>query len=110
MASMRVCPKFEEAFQLLGKRWIGVIIRVLEEGPMRFNEIAAQIPEISKKMLTERLKEMEEKDMVQRDVVPEKPVRILYSLTDKGADITPALAEVQKWADNWVEEDTKAEE
>ncbi|MGY4688293.1 winged helix-turn-helix transcriptional regulator [Salibacterium sp. K-3] len=110
MASMRVCPKFEEAFQLLGKRWIGIIIRVLEDGPKRFNEIAEQIPEISKKMLTERLREMEEEEVVQREVFPETPVRIMYSLTEKGEAITPALAEIQKWADNWVDAGTDGTE
>ncbi|MFZ4454098.1 winged helix-turn-helix transcriptional regulator [Salibacterium aidingense] len=102
MAAMELCPKFEEAFQLLGKRWVGIIIRVLEDGPMRFNKIAEQIPEISKKMLTERLKELEEEGMVQREVFPETPVRIMYSLTNKGEAITPALTEIQKWADHWV--------
>ncbi|MFB4163567.1 winged helix-turn-helix transcriptional regulator [Alteribacillus sp. JSM 102045] len=100
---MELCPKFEEAFRLLGKRWVGIIIRVLEAGPMRFNEMAEQVPEISKKMLTERLKDLEEQGMVKREVVPETPVRITYRLTDKGEAITPALAEVQKWADEWVE-------
>ncbi|RSL29894.1 transcriptional regulator [Salibacterium salarium] len=104
MALTNLCPKFEDAFQLLGKRWIGIIIRVLEAGPMRFNEMAEQIPDISKKMLTERLKDLEEQEMVERDVTPTTPVRITYTLTDKGKAITPALAEVQKWADDWVKE------
>ncbi|MFD1019149.1 winged helix-turn-helix transcriptional regulator [Thalassobacillus hwangdonensis] len=103
MSPQSLCPKFEKAFQLLGKRWVGIIIRVLENGPLRFNEIANNIPEISKKMLTERLKELEEHGMVQRSVYPETPVRIEYTLTDKGKAITPALSEVQHWADEWVE-------
>ncbi|WP_407646922.1 winged helix-turn-helix transcriptional regulator [Bacillus fonticola] len=102
MNSTQLCPKFEEAFELLGKRWVGVIIRVLEKGPSRFNVIAEQIPHISKKMLTERLKYLEEQGMVVREVFPETPVRIEYRLTQKGSAITSALAEVQKWADDWV--------
>ncbi|MBM7554204.1 DNA-binding HxlR family transcriptional regulator [Thalassobacillus pellis] len=98
-----LCPKFEKAFQILGKRWMGVILYVLESGPMRFNTIANQIPEISKKMLTERLKELEENGLVERKVYPETPVRIEYSLTEKGIAITPALSEIQYWADQWIE-------
>ncbi|MFB5664315.1 winged helix-turn-helix transcriptional regulator [Alteribacillus sp. HJP-4] len=102
MGESRLCPKFEAAFDILGKRWIGVLIRVLGSGPMRFNEIGERIPEISKKMLTERLKELEELGMVKRSVYPETPVRIVYSLTEKGEAITPALEEVQHWADEWL--------
>ncbi|GIN41674.1 helix-turn-helix transcriptional regulator [Heyndrickxia oleronia] len=102
MEGSRLCPKFEKAFQLLGKRWIGVIIRVLEKQPMRFNEIAEQIPHISQKMLSDRLKELEMEQIVIRDVYPETPVRIEYRLSEKGHAITPVLEEVQHWADKWV--------
>ncbi|WP_227396428.1 winged helix-turn-helix transcriptional regulator [Jeotgalibacillus aurantiacus] len=103
MAAMSLCPKFEQAFQILGKRWNGVIIRVLAEGPKRFSEIAEPIPQISNKILTERLKELEEHGLVARDVYPETPVRIEYSLTDKGHSLTPILDGVQKWADEWID-------
>lgn len=102
MEESRLCPKFEKAFQMLGKRWNGVIIRVLEERPMRFNEIAEQIPHISQKMLSDRLKELESEEIVVREVFPETPVRIEYRLTDKGYAITPVLDELQHWADKWV--------
>ncbi|KHD84908.1 winged helix-turn-helix transcriptional regulator [Heyndrickxia ginsengihumi] len=97
-----LCPRFEKAFQLLGKRWIGVIIRVLSEGPMRFNEMLEHIPHISQKVLSERLKELEEQDIIVREVYPESPIRIEYRLSEKGQAITPVLDEVQKWADKWV--------
>ncbi|MGE8203520.1 winged helix-turn-helix transcriptional regulator [Heyndrickxia sp. NPDC080065] len=106
MEGSKLCPKFEKAFQLLGKRWIGVIIRVLEEKPMRFNEIAENIPHISQKMLSDRLKELENEKIVIRDVFPETPVRIEYRLSEKGHAITPALVEVQHWADKWVSMDS----
>lgn len=102
MEESRLCPKFEKAFQLLGKRWIGVIIRVLAERPMRFNEMAEQIPHISQKMLSDRLKELENEEIIVREVFPETPVRIEYRLTEKGHAITPVLDEVQHWADKWV--------
>ncbi|MBS4174616.1 helix-turn-helix domain-containing protein [Bacillus sp. FJAT-49736] len=102
MGEFSLCPKFEKAFQLLGKRWIGVIIRVLIERPKRFNEIADQIPHISQKMLSDRLKELENEGIVVREVYPETPVRIEYRLTDKGHAIMPVLDEVQHWADKWI--------
>ncbi|MEC5269590.1 helix-turn-helix domain-containing protein [Heyndrickxia coagulans] len=103
MGNQSLCPRFEKAFQLLGKRWVGVIIRVLSDGPMRFNEMAERIPHISQKVLSERLKELEDQGILVREVYPESPVRIEYRLTEKGEAIKPVLDEVQNWADKWVE-------
>ncbi|MFB1082903.1 winged helix-turn-helix transcriptional regulator [Jeotgalibacillus sp. JSM ZJ347] len=102
MAAMSLCPKFEQAFQILGKRWNGVIIRVLADGPKRFSEIAEPIPHISNKILTERLKELEEHGLVVREVYPETPVRIEYRLSEKGESLTPILDQIQNWADEWM--------
>lgn len=102
MASSCLCPKFEKAFQLLGKRWTGVIIHVLSEGHTRFNEIGEQIPNISQKMLADRLKDLEQQGIVERVVFPETPVRIEYHLTEKGEELYPVMAELQKWAEKWV--------
>ncbi|AWP35927.1 transcriptional regulator [Heyndrickxia coagulans] len=103
MGNQSLCPRFEKAFQLLGKRWVGVIIRVLSNGPMRFNEMAELIPHISQKVLSERLKELEDQGILVRGVYPESPVRIEYRLTEKGEAIKPVLDEVQNWADKWVD-------
>ncbi|MED4941205.1 MULTISPECIES: winged helix-turn-helix transcriptional regulator [Heyndrickxia] len=103
MGNQSLCPRFEKAFQLLGKRWVGVIIRVLSDGPIRFNEMAERIPHISQKVLSERLKELEDQGILVREVYPESPVRIEYRLTEKGEAIKPVLDEVQNWADKWVE-------
>ncbi|GEO25769.1 transcriptional regulator [Alicyclobacillus acidoterrestris] len=103
MQLQTMCPKFEEAFSLLGRRWTGLIIRALMDGAKRFSEIQEIIPGMSARMLTERLKELEEKCIVLRTVYPETPVRIEYKLTDKGEDLTPALAAIQSWADKWCE-------
>ncbi|AEP00114.1 helix-turn-helix domain-containing protein [Weizmannia coagulans] len=103
MGNQSLCPRFEKAFQLLGKRWVGVIIRVLSNGPMRFNEMAELIPHISQKVLSERLKELEDQGILVREVYPESPVRIEYRLTEKGEAIKPVLDEVQNWADKWVD-------
>ncbi|MBF8417277.1 winged helix-turn-helix transcriptional regulator [Heyndrickxia coagulans] len=109
MGNQSLCPRFEKAFQLLGKRWVGVIIRVLSDGPMRFNEMAERIPHISQKVLSERLKELEDQGILVREVYPESPVRIEYRLTEKGEAIKPVLDEVQNWADKWVELESEIE-
>ncbi|KEO81362.1 winged helix-turn-helix transcriptional regulator [Tumebacillus flagellatus] len=98
-----LCPKFETAFNLLGKRWNGLIIRALMEGPSRFKEISDLIPGMSDRMLAERFKELEAAGILIRRVFPETPVRIEYELTDKGRALEPIMNEVQHWADKWVD-------
>lgn len=98
----KVCPKFETAFQLLGKRWTGLIINVLLTGPKRFKQVASEIPQMSDRVLAERLKELEEMEIVTRHVYPETPVRIEYDLTDKGRDLKEVMEQVQCWADKWI--------
>ncbi|TWI54052.1 winged helix-turn-helix transcriptional regulator [Halalkalibacter nanhaiisediminis] len=97
-----MCPKYEHAIDLLGKKWTGLIIRVLLDGPKRFKEIKAQIPEMSDRILTERMKELEQIDVVVRNVYPEKPVRIEYSLTDKGLALQPVIESIQSWGEKWM--------
>jgi len=98
----KLCPKYAAAFELLGKRWIGMIIKVLFEGTCRFKDINAEIPNISQKVLTDRLKELEENGIVYREVLDEKPVKVLYSLTKKGRELEPVMEAVQGWAVKWV--------
>jgi DNA-binding HxlR family transcriptional regulator len=102
MKHLHLCPKFEAAFSLLGKRWTGLIVHVLLRGPLRFKELTEIIPHISQKMLTERLKELEEEGIVIRRVYPEMPVRIEYELTEKGKELQKVMNEVQKWAEKWM--------
>jgi DNA-binding HxlR family transcriptional regulator len=96
-----MCPKFEAAFELLGKRWTGLIIQGLMEGPMRFKDISDLIPGMSDRMLSERFKELESAGLLVRRVFPETPVRIEYELTEKGKSLKPAMDQVQKWAEAW---------
>lgn len=103
MNDLKICPKFEFAFQLLGKRWTGIIVRVMLSGPHRFSKISEMIPHMSDRMLAERLKELEAAGIVRRNVIPETPVRIEYELTEKGRDLEAVMDEVQKWADKWLE-------
>lgn len=97
-----MCPKFKQAFDLLGKRWSGLILRTLCGGPKRFSEIAAIIPDMSERMLSERFRELETVGIVKRTVYPDTPIRIEYDLTDKGKAVQPVVEAVQTWADDWV--------
>lgn len=98
-----LCPKFESAFDILGKRWTGLIIRGLLQGPQRFRDISGMIPNMSDRMLAERFKELEACGIVSRTVYPDTPVRIEYELTPKGRDLAPVMDAVQAWADRWVQ-------
>lgn len=102
MDCSKMCPKYEQASELLGKRWTGLIIRVLLDGPKRFKEIKEQIPEMSDKMLTDRIKELESCGILIRNVYPETPVRIEYDLTDKGRDLKPVIEQIQSWGEKWM--------
>jgi DNA-binding HxlR family transcriptional regulator len=99
-----LCPKIERSFELLGKRWTGLIIYVLFSGPKRFSEINAIIPDLSKRVLTERMKELEEHGIVLRHVIPERPVRTEYLLTKKGTELGKILGPISQWANNWVKD------
>jgi DNA-binding HxlR family transcriptional regulator len=97
-----LCPKFEAAFELFGKRWTGLIIQTLLTDSKRFGEIVDRIPNMSDRMLAERLKQLEEAGIVVRNVYPETPVRIEYLLTEMGRELEPIMREMQQWADKWI--------
>ncbi|MBU3154898.1 helix-turn-helix transcriptional regulator [Clostridium estertheticum] len=101
MDKFHLCPRFEAAFQILGKRWTGLIIRSLLSGSKRFSELQEIIPALSSRVLTERFKELEELGIITRSVYPEMPVRIEYGLTEKGKDLEKTMDEIQKWAEKW---------
>ncbi|WP_240688938.1 helix-turn-helix domain-containing protein [Ammoniphilus sp. YIM 78166] len=88
--------------QLLGKRWTGLILFQLLSGPQRFSEIESALP-VSGRLLTERLKELEKEGLVNRRIYAEVPVRVEYSLTDKGLALEPIFRDLQNWAEKWVE-------
>ncbi|MED4603251.1 helix-turn-helix domain-containing protein [Paenibacillus validus] len=96
-----MCPKFEAAFEILGKRWTGLIVRALLVGPRRFKDISEMIPGMSDRMLAERFKELEAVGVISRHVYPETPVRIEYQLTDKGKALRPVMEAVQQWGEAW---------
>lgn len=104
MTEFHLCPKFETAFGLLGKRWTGLIVRGLMNGSMRFKDISELIPNMSDRMLAERFRELEAEGIIVRNVYPETPVRIEYALTAKGQSLGPVMNAVQDWADKWVKD------
>lgn len=102
MLEPTLCPRVEKAFEFIGKRRTGLIIYQLMNGPMRFCEIESSIP-ISGRLLSERLKDLEKLGIVSRQVFPEVPVRVEYSLTEKGLALNPVMKELQTWALNYID-------
>jgi DNA-binding HxlR family transcriptional regulator len=96
-----ICPKFEKAISILEKRWMGLIVLTLLEGPKRFNELEKAIP-ISAKVLSERLKQLEKEEIVIRNIYPETPVRIEYTLSEKGIALETVIHNLESWATKWV--------
>jgi DNA-binding HxlR family transcriptional regulator len=97
------CPYFHRAVELIGRRWTGAILEILMQGgSLRFSTIAAAVPDLSDRMLSDRLKELESYALVERTVFPGPPVRVQYALTPKGQELGPALRELKRWARHWL--------
>lgn len=96
-----LCPRFEKAMELISKRWVGLILSELLKGTKRFSEMEASLP-VSGRLLSDRLKLLEKEGIVARSVYSEYPVRIEYSLTDKGESLKPVIEELQSWAEGWI--------
>jgi len=101
MKETTVCPRLSKAMELIGKRWTGLILYQLLEGPQRFNEIVSSLP-VSGRLLSERLKELEKEGLVERNVFAEVPVKVEYSLTDKGKGLKDAIANIEQWSKVWL--------
>jgi DNA-binding HxlR family transcriptional regulator len=97
-----VCARFHRAIELIGSRWTGAILQTLLQGPTRYAVIKAAIPDITDRMLSERLRSLEVEQLVSRHVVPETPVRVEYDLTPKGKELQDALREIGSWAERWI--------
>ncbi|MGY6211621.1 winged helix-turn-helix transcriptional regulator [Cytobacillus firmus] len=102
MEKSLICPRFEKAIGILSQRWTGLIIYQLLNGPQRFCSIESSIG-ISGKVLSDRLKDLENEGVVKRNVFPETPVRIEYSLTEKGLAMEPLMKEIENWSQTWLE-------
>ena len=96
------CPYFQDAVELIGRRWCGPITRALLGGPRRFSELERAIPGISARALTQRLRELEEAGIVARVVEPASPVRVSYELTAKGRALDAIVEAIESWAHEWL--------
>jgi DNA-binding HxlR family transcriptional regulator len=96
------CSLYHRAVELVGKRWTGAILIVLMEGPLRFSEIRQLVPDLSDRLLSERLKELEAEGIVARTVIDGVPVRVEYALTSKGEALQPAVRALKRWANDWL--------
>jgi DNA-binding HxlR family transcriptional regulator len=97
------CPLYHEAVELIGRRWTGAIVSVLIHRPtLRFGEIADAVPQLSDRLLSERMKELESRGLVRRIADPARPQRVEYELTDMGRALAPAVRELERWAQHWL--------
>lgn len=98
------CPRYHEAVELIGRRWSGAIIAVLMASPepLRFSQIAGAVPQLSDRLLAERVRELERRGLVVRAVDPGPPVRVTYELSEMGTDLRPAVEQLSRWAQRWL--------
>ena len=106
----QLCKRYEQAIQLLGKRWTGLILDTMLEGPQRFCEMTAIVEGLSDRVLSDRLRELESEGVVERVVYPQIPVRVEYRLTEKGRDLRPVVQAIHEWAEKWISLEAQAEE
>ncbi len=96
-----ICPHFQKTFTILGKKWNGLILDVLLDGPHRFKDIASAVTKCSDRVLVERLKELEGEGLVARLTHTDSAL-IEYRLTPKGEGLSDVLASAHAWGDVWL--------
>jgi DNA-binding HxlR family transcriptional regulator len=97
-----MCRRYEHASQLLGKRWTSLLLDSLMDGPRRFCELTASVDGLSDRVLSDRLRELEDEGIVERIVYPQIPVRVEYRLTEKGSELRPVVQAMHVWAEKWI--------
>ena len=97
-----VCARFHQAIELIGRRWTGAILHVLLQGPARFSVIKSALPEMTDRILSERLRELQAEGLLSRSAYPSVPVRVEYVLTDKARELAPMLEDLAVWAHRWL--------
>lgn len=103
-----LCGRFHRASELIGRRWTGAIIFVLLKARCRFATLRDAIPDITDRMLSERLQELEQEGIVERTVIPDTPVRVEYALTKKGRGLASAVTAIMEWSHKWIDPDDAA--
>ena len=107
-AEQEFCPYFQQAVELVGRRWSGAITRALLPGPLRFSELERALPGVTGRALTGRLRELEAEGVLLREVEASSPVRVRYALTDKGRALEEVVEGVERWAHDWLAPDDHA--
>jgi DNA-binding HxlR family transcriptional regulator len=98
------CPQYHLAVELIGRRWTGAIVAVLlADSPQRFSELRASVPGLSDRVLSQRMRELESEELVERTVHPGPPLRVEYSLTPKGIDLEPVVRALESWGQRWMD-------
>ena len=92
------CP-IERGMRLIGGKWKGSILWHLKDGPVRFNDLARQLGGASKKMVNQRLKEMEEAGLLERKVLSTRPIAVAYEITDFGRSALDVLDQLRAWSE-----------
>jgi DNA-binding HxlR family transcriptional regulator len=92
------CNSVEAAFQLLSKKWVGLIIHTLLGGELHFCDLERALPSLSARVLSVRVRELEEAGLVERRVETGPPVRVLYKLTPRGLGLEPVMRSIAAWA------------
>jgi DNA-binding HxlR family transcriptional regulator len=98
-ADLEYCPVFQHVMELLGRRWTGVIIRELLNGPSRFSDLKRSIPGLTDRLLSDRLGELEQEHLVSRSVADEI---VTYQLTERGEDLRGAIVAITEHAERWA--------
>ena len=102
MSLSEFCPRYHYAVELIGRRWSGAILRAMLAGRAGYAEIRGAVPALSDTLLSQRLDELEREGIVDRTVVASSPVRVEYHLTPKGRALEQAVAEIARWAEDWL--------
>ncbi|GAC1356173.1 MAG: helix-turn-helix domain-containing protein [Herpetosiphon sp.] len=101
--SEHICPRYQAAVEVIGRRWVGLIVKLLIERPLRYSELLEQLDVCGDRMLAGRLKELENEGIIERRVYPETPVRVEYRLTQKGQALEQVIAAIGLWAEEWID-------
>ena len=95
------CRRFQSSVELVGKRWSSGILLAVAQGAERFTEILATVTGLSDRLLSQRLKELEQAGLLQRAVIATTPVQVRYHLTERGADLMRSLQPLVAWGQRW---------
>jgi DNA-binding HxlR family transcriptional regulator len=91
------CKAFQTAIEVLGRPWTAMILTALQVGPRRFGELEEGAPGLGAKILSARLKDLEARGLIERQVEPGPPVRVAYELTKQGRAFNQVAEAIQRW-------------